>query len=34
MRSWSTDAGDVRNDPLIAAELAGWLRSPDEVLIG
>jgi hypothetical protein len=27
MRSWSTDAGDVRNDPLIAAELADWLRS-------
>jgi Protein of unknown function (DUF1186)/SEC-C motif len=27
MRSWSSDAGDVRNDPLIAAELADWLRS-------
>jgi hypothetical protein len=27
MRSWSTDAGDVRNDPLIAVELADWLRS-------
>jgi hypothetical protein len=27
MRSWSTDAGDVRNDPVIAAELADWLRS-------
>jgi hypothetical protein len=26
MRSWSTDAGDVRNDPVIAAELADWLR--------
>jgi hypothetical protein len=27
MRSWSTDASDVRNDPMIAAELADWLRS-------
>ncbi len=27
MRSWSTDASDVRNDPGIAAELADWLRS-------
>jgi hypothetical protein len=27
MRSWSTDAGDARNDPVIAAELADWLRS-------
>jgi hypothetical protein len=27
MRRWSTDAGDVRNDPVIAAELADWLRS-------
>ena len=27
MRTWSTDAGDVRNDPVIAAELADWLRS-------
>ena len=27
MRSWSTDAYDVRNDPMIAAELADWLRS-------
>ena len=27
MRSWSTDASDVRNDPVIAAELADWLRS-------
>jgi hypothetical protein len=27
MRSWSTDAADVRNDPVIAAELADWLRS-------
>jgi hypothetical protein len=26
MRSWSTDIGDVRTDPLIAAELAEWLR--------
>ena len=26
MRTWSTDAGDVRNDPVIAAELADWLR--------
>ena len=26
MHSWSTDAGDVRNDPVIAAELADWLR--------
>lgn len=27
MRSWSNDASDVRNDPVIAAELAGWLHS-------
>ena len=27
MRSWSTDAGDVRSDPVIAAELTDWLRS-------
>ena len=27
MRSWSTDAVDVRHDPVIAAELADWLRS-------
>jgi hypothetical protein len=27
MRSWSTEASDVRNDPVIAAELADWLRS-------
>jgi hypothetical protein len=27
MRAWSTDAGDVRNDPSIAAEVADWLRS-------
>jgi hypothetical protein len=27
MRTWRTDAGDVRNDPVIAAELADWLRS-------
>jgi hypothetical protein len=27
MRSWSSDAIDVRNDPVIAAELADWLRS-------
>jgi hypothetical protein len=27
MRSWSTDVDDIRNDPVIAAELAGWLRS-------
>jgi hypothetical protein len=27
MRSWSTDAGEVRNDPVIAAELADWRRS-------
>jgi hypothetical protein len=27
MRTWSTDAGDVRNDPVIAAELADWLGS-------
>jgi hypothetical protein len=26
MRSWSTDATDVRSDPVIAAELAEWLR--------
>lgn len=27
IRTWTTDAGDVRNDPVIAAELADWLRS-------
>jgi hypothetical protein len=27
MRTWSTDAGDVRNDPVIVAELTEWLRS-------
>src|SRR5262245_25331338 len=27
MRSWSSDAIDVRRDPVIAAELADWLRS-------
>jgi hypothetical protein len=27
MRSWSSDPGDVRNDPVIAAELADWLRT-------
>jgi hypothetical protein len=27
IRSWSTDAGDVRNDPVIVAEVADWLRS-------
>ena len=27
MRSWSTDSTDVRNDPVIAAEVAHWLRS-------
>ena len=27
MRSWSADATDVRNDPVIAAELADWLHS-------
>ena len=27
MRTWRTDAGDVRNDPLIAAEVADWLHS-------
>jgi hypothetical protein len=27
MRTWSTDTGDIRNDPVIAAELADWLRS-------
>jgi hypothetical protein len=27
MRSWSTDAGDARNDPVIGAEVADWLRS-------
>jgi hypothetical protein len=26
-RRWSTDASDVRNDPVIAAELADWLRN-------
>jgi Protein of unknown function (DUF1186)/SEC-C motif len=27
IRAWSTDAGDARDDPAIAAELAEWLRS-------
>lgn len=27
MRTWSADAGDIRNDPVVAAELADWLRS-------
>ena len=27
MRTWSTDVGDARNDPMIAAEVADWLRS-------
>ena len=27
MRTWSTDAGDVRNGPLIAAEVADWPHS-------
>ena len=27
IRNWSTDASDVRNDPVIAAELTDWLRS-------
>ena len=27
MRSWSTDARDIRHDPVITAELADWLRS-------
>ena len=27
VRRWSTDASDVRNDPVIAAELADWLRN-------
>lgn len=27
IRNWSTHASDVRNDPVIAAELADWLRS-------
>jgi len=27
LRSWSTDAGDVRNDPSIAAEVADWLHT-------
>ncbi len=27
MRTWSSDAGDVRNDPVIAAEVADWLHS-------
>ena len=27
IRAWSTNAGDVRDDPLIAAELADWLRN-------
>jgi hypothetical protein len=26
-RSWSSDAGDVRNNQVIAAELADWLDS-------
>ena len=27
IRSWTSDASDVRNDPVIASELADWLRS-------
>ena len=27
MRSWSTDAGDVRNDRAIATDVADWLHS-------
>ncbi len=27
LRSWSTDAGDVRNDRVIATEVADWLHS-------
>ena len=27
IRTWSTDTGDVRHDPVIAAELVDWLRS-------
>lgn len=27
MRTWSSDAGDVRNDPVIAAEVTDWLGS-------
>jgi hypothetical protein len=27
MCSWSTDTTDVRNDPVVAAELADWLHS-------
>ena len=27
LRSWSSDTGDVRNDRVIAAEVADWLRS-------
>jgi hypothetical protein len=27
IRTWSNDAGDVRNDPVIAADVADWLRS-------
>jgi len=27
MRMWSSDAGDIRNDPVIASEVADWLRS-------
>ena len=26
VRSWSIDAGDVRNDPVISAEVTDWLR--------
>jgi hypothetical protein len=26
IRTWSSEAGDVRNDPLIAAEVADWLH--------
>jgi hypothetical protein len=29
MRTWSTDASDVRHDPVIAAELADWLRGQE-----
>jgi hypothetical protein len=27
MRSWSSDTTDVRNDPVVGAELADWLQS-------
>jgi len=29
MRNWSTNTGNVRTDPVIAAELADWLRSQE-----